>query len=278
MARSSTQIQNQILAEVANQPALAGLTSTSVTAIWRMFVNVVSSALTVNEQLWDVKQVELEKIAAEAVAGTASWLQRQVLNFQLGDQVQVNQNYSVSYPVTDTTKCIVTHCSVKQLPLSREVLVKVAKGSQNALQPLLQTEKDALTSYLTKLQFAGTNLSVISFQPDILVSDINIYFDAEYVQAVVKAGVIDTINNFLKLLEFDGVLYKTKLIDAIQSVPGVVDVVVNGLVARPFVINRNDPSVVAFERIYETDAGYIIAETDAGYTLDETINMISNQA
>lgn len=278
MARSSTQIQNQILAEVANQPALAGLTSTSQTSIWRMFVNVVSSALMVSEQLWDVKQVELEAIAAQAVAGTASWLQRQVLNFQLSDQVQVNPNYSVSYPVTDTTKRVVTRCSVKQLPQSREVLVKVAKGSQTALQPLLQTEKDALTSYLTKLQFAGTYLSVISLEADRLVADLDIYFDAEYVQAVVKAGVIDAVNNFLKSLEFDGVLYKTKLVDAIQSVPGVVDVAVNGLVARPFVINRNDPSVVPFERIYETDAGYIIAETATGYTLDDTINMISNQA
>ena len=277
MARSSIQIQNQILAEVANQPALAGLTSTSQTSIWRMFVNVVSSALMVNEQLWDVKQIELEAIAAQAVAGTASWLQRQVLNFQFGDQIQVNQNYKVSYPTTDLAKRIVSRCSVKQLPASREVLVKVAKGSQNALQPLTQTEKDALTSYVSKLQFAGTYITVISLEADRLVADLNIYYDAEYVQSVVKAGVIDAINTFLKNLEFDGVLYKTKLVDAIQTVPGVVDVVVNGLITRPFVINRNDPSVTAFERIYETDAGYVIADTAPGYTLNDTINMISNQ-
>jgi hypothetical protein len=276
MARSSTQIQNQILAEVANQPLLAPLNSTSQSAIWRLWVNVFAAVQNVNEQLWDVKQTELEKIAAESVAGTAAWLQRQVLNFQFGDQIVVNPNYSVSYPVTDASKRIVSRCSVKQLPEDRVVLVKVAKGTQSALQPLAQPERDALTSYVHKVQFAGTYITVISLEADRLTADIDVFFDAEYVQSVVKANVVVAINEFLKNLEFDGVLHKNQLQNAIEAVPGVLDLTINGLVARPYLTSRNDPTVTPFERIYETDAGYIIAETDTGYTLNDTINMIPN--
>lgn len=274
MARSKDVIKSQIITEINGQPALAALNSTSAVALWKLFVDVVATALNISEQLWDAFKVGLEKIAAEAVAGTAGWLQKQVLAFQFGDQIQVNPNFTVSYPVVDTSKCIITRCSVKQLPQSRQVLVKVAKGNVYNLQPLSQVEMDALNSYISKVQFAGTYVTAISLPADRLVANIDVYFDAEYTASAVKANVIDAINDFIKNLEFDGVMYLIKLQDAIQKVPGVIDVVMSSLIARSYSTAINDPSLRPINRIYETDAGYLVIEDAPGYTLNDTINLI----
>ena len=45
MARTPEIIQNTLLGEKANKPELAGLTSTSKTAIWRLIIYIMSIAI-----------------------------------------------------------------------------------------------------------------------------------------------------------------------------------------------------------------------------------------
>lgn len=274
MARNAQQIDNEIVAAINGTPALAALTSTSQVSLWKLFKDAIVAVLLVNDQLADVKEAELNAIADSAVSGTSTWLQRKVFEFQYGDTVRVNPNFSATYPTTDATKRIVTRCSVKQLDDTREVLVKVAKGT-TTLAPLSAQELNALKAYIAKIKFAGTTVRPISLDADRIVFNIDIYYDGEYVLADVKAAVVAALNDFLRTLEFDGTMYLTKLVDALQRVVGVKDVELKDIIARPYTTALTDTSLQAIERFYETNSGYLVAETASGYRPEDTIVMIA---
>jgi hypothetical protein len=273
MARTFEQIDTEITSAIAADTNLNGLNSTSQVSLWKLFKDAIAQVLQVNDQLQDAKLLELNRIADEAVAGTSYWLRRKVYEFQYGDQLQVNTDFSVGYPSIDTSKNIITRVSVKQLEDSRDVLVKVAKGD-TTLTPLAPTELAALKAYINKLKFAGTIIRPISLTSDFIAVNAEIYYFAEYIEADVKAAVIVALNNFLKTLEFDGTMYLTKLVDALQLVPGVKDVRLISAVARPYTTDADDTSLQPIERIYETNSGYLVADTTTGYTPEETITMI----
>lgn len=274
MARTAQQIDTEILAALNSTPALAALNSTSQVSLWKLFKDAIASVLLVNDQLADVQQATLQAIADSATSGTAAWLQRKVLDFQYGDTVRINPNFSATYPTHDPAKQLITRCSVKQFDDTRIVLVKVAKGT-TTLAPLTALELSALKAYLAKVKHAGTIVRPISLEADRMIANIEIYYDGQYIQATVQAAVIAAVNGFLQNLEFDGTMYLSKLEDALQQVIGVKDIVLKSIIARPYTTALNDPGLVPIERLYETNSGYLVPETAPGYGLADTISLIA---
>jgi hypothetical protein len=280
MARSTTVIKQSIIDAKNAETALNDLTSNSQSAIWNVWAFITAQSINYFEQLMDLLKTEVEEIAASAVVGTSPWLKDRSLKFQFGDVVQVNSDFSVGYPTTDTTKQIVTQASVKQTG-NRLVLIKVAKGTTPSLTALSAVELAAFTSYIDKIKFAGTQTNVISQEADKLKVAADVYYDGQYVQSTVKTNVINAINDYLAALPFDGTVSLNKLIDAIQNVEGVNDVVLNTVVARPDTVALSSNLVTNMvtgsdwlSRNYETSAGYIVGETTASNTLNDTINLI----
>ena len=139
MARSTEEIQNEMIEAKNNDPVLATLNSPSQTAIWRLWTFIVATAINIHEQFIDTAILELEQVAREAVAGTADWLQQRVLEFQYSasnPQVITVIDGRASYPVIDDSLRIVTRVSVKEQSNGR-VQVKVAKGT-NPLEQLIR--------------------------------------------------------------------------------------------------------------------------------------------
>ena len=273
MARSIDDIQNEIITAIQADATLAGLTSTSAVAIWRLVTRVIAASLETEEQINDVFKLELEQIAREAVPGTAEWLQKRVLEFQYSaTSPQVTQvvDGRVTYPVINTALRVVTAAAVKEQANGR-VLVKAAKddGSGN-LTPLIAAEKVALEGYLSRIGFVGIPIDVTSQQPDrVRLTNFKIYYLAD-----IKTAVNLAVANYLKEISttnFDGIIVRTDLIDRLQLITGVVTIsdYNAGPILRDF--STVAPSGVFINVQRETAAGYAIAEDTSGYTLDDEI-------
>jgi hypothetical protein len=244
-----------------------------------LFMYIVAVAIYLHESIWDIFKVDLENIAATAVAGTAKWLQKKVLEFQFDavtPQVIEVIDGVASYPIVDATKRIITRASVKQTG-NKIVSVKVAKGSANSLEPLTTEEKTALSDYLDDIKLVGTEIIVVSQEADRLKVTGTVYYKGQYVESVVKAAVIAAIDNYLAtfsndIQSFDGTLIVNKLIDAVQAVPGVNDFVITEIKGRNADQTVADGTPIT--RTYESVAGYIISEDTAGHTLNDTLTMV----
>jgi len=283
MARTVDEIQNEIIAAVQADPTLAGLTSSSAVAFWRLITRVVAAALETEEQINDIFRAELEQIAREAVPGTAQWLQRRVLEFQydaLSPQVVQVVDGRVTYPVVDPALRIVTAAAVKEQANGR-ALVKAAKTSGGGvLEPLTGPQLTALSGYLSRIGFVGIPIDVISQQPDrVRMVGLSIYYYRQYDLVAIKAAVNLAGENYLKEISttnFNGVVVRSTLIDRLQAIEGVA--LVGDFGGGPFLRNFSTPAPggVLINTQVETAAGYAILEDTAGYTWDDEIDYFTD--
>lgn len=281
MARTVTDIQNEIIAAVQADPNLGGLTSPSAVAIWRLWTRVIAASLETEEQLNDLFRIEMEQLAREAVPGTADWLQKRVLEFQydaLNPQIVTVIDGKATYSTIDASLRIVTRAAVIEQTNGR-VLVKAAKDDgAGGLEPLDALELSALTGYLDAIGFVGIPIDSLSLPPDrVRLDPLDIYYLRQYDPAVVKANIITAIDDYLSslsIVDFDGVIVKTKLIDSIQAVDGVVTL--NDTTLIPTVRPSGTPTpgglVISVQRT--SDAGYAISEDTFGLTLNDVITMV----
>jgi len=218
MARTVTEIQNEIIAAKTADTTLNALNSPSAVAIWRLWTRITASAIETQEQLWDVFKLELEQIAREAVPGTADWLQKRVLEFQYdaaSPQVISVVDGKATYPVIDASKRIITRAAIVE-QVNNRVLVKVAKDDgSGGLTPLTTNEINALISYLDKIGFVGIAIDTSSLFADRLKFTGEIFYSGEYVEATVKAAIIVAIKNYLSsvsITNFDGTIIREQII------------------------------------------------------------------
>ena len=276
MARTISNIQQQILTEKNNQPALSGLTSTSQVSIYNLWSFVTATSINFFEMLWDSFQAQLETTIINAPIGTDSWLRNQTLQFQYDATtpqiVTLTTAFTPTYPVVDTTKQIITQASVKTLP-SRIINVKVAKS--NPPVALASQELSSLQGFLDTIGFAGTQINAKSYNSDKVMVGATIYYNGQYA-ATITATTQTAINNYLYSLPFDGKIKLSALEDAIQAIPGVNDVVLNNVAIRPDAtafsattyMVQNNTELLRTQQLY---GGYCVAETTTNYTLNDTL-------
>jgi hypothetical protein len=265
MARTLEEIRQEIIDQKANEPDLAGLTSTATTAIWMLWAYIVAYAIWVHEQLWELFKVEVEDIAARAIPGTTPWYAWIAKDFRIASSLVWN-------PQTGRYEWVNTIGTLQPVKLSsaREasggvVYVKVATlDSAGVPVPLSQAEETAFPAYMGRIKFAGTNVQVINETADLLKLELEILYDGIVLQQTIESRVEAAILDYIRGLPFDGVFRIIHLVDAIQEAEGVVDVQVNSVEARylsfPF---------VTVTREYATWAGYLAI--DPAFPLANTI-------
>lgn len=281
MARTIAQIKQQLLDAKNAQAKLSTLNSPSQVSYWNLWLFVQAVAISFFEQILDLYKLALEAIAAAAPVGTPIWVKARVLLFQYdASNPQIlgfdTTTFTVSYPVVDATKKIITQCSVLT-DNNRIVNIKVAKSSPP--QALSAPELSALTSYCNVFKFAGVENEVISLPPDQVKIGARVYYDGQY-SAVIQAAVITALNNYLAGIPFDGAIKVSGIEDAIQAVLGVNDVIIDDIVARDDATPYGGGTILVQSsqvliRIYNTVAGYIVGETTAGQTFADTITLIA---
>lgn len=263
---------------------LSGLTSTSQTAVWRLWVYIVAACVNILEQLQDLFRSEMEAISLGARPGTPQWVQNKTLNFQYSatiPQVVEVVDSELVYPTEDDALKIVTRCSVITTA-NGLVSIKVAKatsGSDTTPIALAALEKTALESYWATIGFAGINYSIINLDADLIGVTADIYYDGQY-SATIQADAIAALNNYLASIPFDGYVSVLAIEDALQNVDGIADVKINtisGRAATTVYASRllfYDLSTSINNRKYSTSAGYCKQETQSGATFADTLTFI----
>ena len=285
MARSLQEIKLAIQTDVRTYPSLDGFKfpseGGSQVSIFNLMITVVSTAILVFEKIHDIFKEDLTDLANSAIAGNTYWLQAQMLNFQYGDQILLDENFSPYYLVEDDSKKIVTRCAVLD---ANPVLIKVATGIVPNLTQLSAAQMSALQDYYYGTQFnegigfAGVTATFISELPDRMFIEADIYYSSQLVTATVKTNTINAIDNFFATFQntnFDGTVFMIKLTDAIQAVIGVTRVVYTDVKGRNAATDISLATPIDFQGSYQTEAGYLISEDTPTYILDDTLTMIA---
>lgn len=271
MARTIQIINQSILDAIAAKPELAGLTSPSATAIFRLIAYVVATVLWVHETIFDRHKADVETALARAKPGTAKWYADQVKKFQAGDTLLVDDE-GIHYPSGSTGAKLVTQATAKENANTGQLFIKVATTSTNApggLRALTAPEQTQVFGYLNAIRYPGTRITLVSRDADLLKVVGEVHYNPLLDLVALKNSVRLAIQNYLLNLDFDGQIFNARIEDAIQSVAGVNDVLLTRVSVRS---GQLAPTVVA--RVYETQAGYIIEDTANGSKFLDTLTFI----
>jgi hypothetical protein len=271
MARSISTIRAAIAADRATRRELDGLNSPSATAVYLLIEYVVALAHWALETIFDRHKADVDALIAAAPAGTPDWYAARALEFQLNDTLVLLSTGKPGYAAGTTGPKIITRSTAKENDLTGKLFIKVAKDGPVAgtLAALAAAELVQVQAYYKRLRFAGCRLEVVSRSADRLQVTANIYYDALLNVPTFRAAVVAAVLDYLARLDFAGMVYLSALEDAIQQVPGVKDVQLVQVAAR-----TGTAAPVLIPRVYETEAGYIVAEDLAGFTLADTLTFI----
>ncbi len=260
MARTIAEIQQEILNEKEKYSELSALTSTSKSAIWRLWVYIVSTAIWMHEKI-------VERNALLSRPHTLLWYREQALNFLFGVDLVWKDGYfqyPEQTPEDEKRLRIIKHCAISErlfdevqgesgkldnTNLSELIseyyynqvgvlTLKVAKEVNGVKTILDSQEKRAFRAYMNQIKDAGTQIRVvsnkgntISIDLDIYVNPLVIYTGNENEVDLQNSGkllsnlstepVKDAIREYITTLEFNGAFVPTYLIDKIQQIPGV---------------------------------------------------------
>ena len=211
----------------------------SKVSLENIWFSIVASSIWVLESLFDAFREDVDAKIATAVLASIPWYHKIALEFQYGDQLVFDEEtQQFVYPELHPNKQVVKYAACRDVGGGVYVLAAGAysNGTPVALDADVLT---AFESYLNQRKPAGVIVEVGSYAPD----GVRVYADVQYNPQVINAAgelVEDTsvrpvdaaINNYLRNIEYGGVLNKTALVDAIQAVPGVVDIMLNRVVVR----------------------------------------------
>lgn len=283
MARALTDIIQGIITSRQSKPQLAGLNGPRAASDYGLWEDAVGYCHYQVELECDDLKAELDQEIANNHPGTRAWWGEKITEFQYDaaePQVIEEIDFIAQYPVIDETKRIIARRSVRNVAKNGHLVVsvKVAKLVNDVYMPLSEDEMTALNDYTLAIRPAGISMEIVSLFADRLKVVADIYFQGQYSEALVKTNVKQAIDDYAAILsssndQFDGLVRLSLLEDYIQKVPGVTDVVLHQVYGR----DQASPVVngVLIDRVYYTQAGYIIPEDTTGHTLDDTLTFIA---
>ncbi len=242
MARTINQISDSIIARIASEPKLSGLTTSSKTSIWGLFVYCVAFGIWVLETLFDTHKAEIDTALANQKKGSKLWYRNMTLAFQYGfdlitDSDQFN-NTGYTAEQIEASK-IIKYAAVTESDAESRLIIKVAtENAAEVLVPINETQKLAFDYYIDEINYAGVKYTIINYAPDRLQLNLTIKIDPKVIDTsgtkiLMSATDVGTkpvetaLAEFMKELPFDGKLVLNALIDKLQAVEGVVNPILN---------------------------------------------------
>ena len=153
-------------------------------------------------------------------------------------------------------------------------------AKSNPPQALTAPQLSSLKGYLDTISFAGVQYNAYSFDPDYLLLGAQIYYDGQYASTI-SADTLTAFNNYMRNIPFDSFVINSKIEEALLSVNGVTDVVLNNVAIRANTIPigsatyliQNNTELVRRAPLF---AGYCVNETTSGSTFQDLVQFIVN--
>jgi uncharacterized membrane protein len=252
----------------AFEALLSDLTSNSKVAIWRLWAFITAVALYFHERIFDKHKEEVEIIAQSMQVGKLEWYASEAKKFQFGFPLSLDNNTFKYYYLDNSSEDAVSARIIARVS-AREVFssnytgirIKVAKIQGEVLVPLTEDELEAITFYIQRIAFAGIPVEVWSREADKVKYNIRVWFDGVLPEETILTAIQQAINSYLTAIEFDGILYRTKLIDTLQNISSVRDIEIVSLQSK-----------IASSSIW-IDAGRFI-EPESGYFISDAASVI----
>ena len=231
MARTTELIYADLIAKKEAEPGLAVLSSTSRTAIWRLWLYIVAYAIHTLEVLFDVHKVEVSDALLLLKPHTARWYRNKSLAFQYGfnlyPDTDVFNNEGYTPEQVEASK-IIKYSAVTEATNESRLIVKIATEDGNKeLAPIAEPQKESFDAYINEIRDAGVKVTVINYLPDVLRLHIKIYYNPLVLTSsgvsilTGKKPVEIALQEFMKELPFDGELILSALVDKLQRTEGV---------------------------------------------------------
>ena len=237
MARSVNEIYGQIIAAQQADSTLSGMNSSSTTALFKLYAYLFALCGFTLETLWDAYQATINKTLADMIPGTIRWYYIQCLAWQYGDAL-IWDGSKFIYEIIDVTKQIIKFVAVTEQ--YGQVIIKVAKSVSGVPTALSSGEIASFTAYINSIKYAGTNVLIISYSPDLVQLNLSIGIDPLVMNGDgslitdSSSPVNDALNTYLAGIVYGGVFNKTKCLEAILAVPGVTDAYFNSVYAKKY--------------------------------------------
>ena len=281
MARTLTDIYNAAK-DCRNQYLqLTEFENSSKMSILDAFTWTTAACIWAFENIMDVFKVDLARDLQNRINGTPSYYANALLKFQYGDELQMNdEGTQFSYASVNESKRIITKVAYSETAhegfFDKELQLKVATGEPGKYERLTDAQLTAARAYMSQIAFAGTHFNLVSRKGDILVPRVTVYYDGAVSPAEVYQNIENSLNEFIKNLPFNGVVYVQKIIDAIQQAEHVVDVYIStkstdhqGIFITQYdddnnLIRQGSGYGTAVDRCFTPNSGYIRESTGEG--------------
>ncbi|MDY5192210.1 MAG: hypothetical protein SPH53_06355 [Bacteroidaceae bacterium] len=190
---------------------------------------IVAACCHVLEVLFDNHKSDVEEKISMAVVASVPWYYKMALAFQYGDSLILNdRTQQYEYATIDESKQVVKYAAVRDKGTSVQILVS---GDQGGSPVALSNDVLAVfKQYMNRVKVAGVILNITSNPSDSVTVTATITIDPLVLNEngeLLSDGskpVEDAITSYLKHIIYGGTFNKTKLVDVIQAVEGVVDV------------------------------------------------------
>jgi len=246
------------LDEKAKHPELSELDSNSRVSIWRLMFYVSAQLASWLSLFFENQKTEIEASFQYVPFGTARWYRQKALEFQSGDLLEFDPvNFTFKYAALNTEKQLIKQCAV--VADGGEVTFKLATGTIGNLTPVPATVADEFRAYINEIKYAGTPISIINQEADKVKMNIVVYYDAERDPEEISSDLKTAASSYLNTMNstsFGGIFSSTQLVDAIQTVRGVTDVVINDASGK----SANGSQWIPFDSggRYQSYAGYVV--------------------
>lgn len=271
MARTITQIQDDIINRIAGTTELAQLNSSSKVAVWRLWTYIVAVSIWALENLFDLHKSEVTTMINEKAPHSLRWYANKARAFQYGSELAYEADYYDNTALTEdqvAEQQIIAFSAVVEQ--AKGLRLKVARIVENDLNALDAQQLESFSTYMNRIKDAGvTPLIIESLPPDSLKLELVIYYnplvlgsDGSRLDGTNPDPVGNRVREYLKNLPFNGTLVLAYLVDALQQVDGVV---------IPHIVHAEakygELPYTAFDVKYNPDAGYLRIVKDADMQL-----------
>ena len=174
----------------------------SKVSIEGLLLYVVAFGIWVLEKLFDTHKEEVSTMLADLTPHTTRWYRNRVLSMVPSGQ----EEPPVKYCSVDDRGC--------------RLKVKIAGGTAGNRQPVGSDIYNAVVSYLAEEKDAGLKIVVVNEDSNRLKATLRVWYDPmELVPSETPVEV--ALKAYVSNLDFDGLLSRNGIVDALREVPGV---------------------------------------------------------
>lgn len=229
MSRTLKEIYDEAVRERNRRMELNEFSSDSKLSILNGITWTVAAVIHSFETLLDVFAYDISETINQRINGTPDYYARALLQYQKGDELTVREDgLAFGYASVDESKRIITQVSYDEssddVNLDSKLVLKVATGDKGNLSAVDEEELVQIRAYLAKIKFAGTRVEVTSLPGDLLVPRLSVFWDGAISEAEVFDNIEEKLKEYMMNIEFNAVVYVSKVMEAIRSADHVTDV------------------------------------------------------